>query len=524
MISILALSLALSWVQVESDSFVVKSSVGEARAKRVLNELESFRELIGSTIAFKKVQLPDLPIEVLLIGDDVQFRDLSPVFNGKKVKVSGYYERGQDRDFIVLSANANGNLTHVVYHELTHYFLSRSLQPRPTWLNEGLAEYYAIADISDDSVYLGALSPLRMDLLRTNRLLPLNEFLGVDDQSPYYNETEKANIFYAQAWAFVHFLNHGQYKEDFSQYLEALTHQEVAFSDYIRTDLRTLQIEFENYLKLGIRGVQRDRLKTHPEAWTMRLSPIVQADVDLAITEIFLSGGNLDKAREYLDKVVGIDEKFPRASYYHGVLARIRGTGDPREYFIDALLDLNLGPRAAVHLVQLHELQIPAARRALELAAANGTHMSDVYWALSEIYLDDSRRAQEMLRLSQSAPVPAALPTRPPQLDETEPELTFTQYASVDGEHFKYDLMSVSGKGPRTQTVVAPYFPQELLSERQSGRVVVDVQVAENGEVAGLWLISASPEVFSALATAAVRDWKFEPLPAKIRVVVQFIP
>ena len=92
--------------------------------------MESFRELIGTTIAFKKVQLPELPIEVLLIGDEAQFRDLSPEYNGKKVRVSGYYERGQDRDFIVLSANVTGNLTHVVYHELTHYFLTRSLEPR----------------------------------------------------------------------------------------------------------------------------------------------------------------------------------------------------------------------------------------------------------------------------------------------------------------------------------------------------------------------------------------------------------
>jgi TonB family protein len=518
---VIALSLALSWVQVQSDSFVVKSSVGEARARRVLSELESFRELIGTTIAFKKVQLPELPVEVLLIGDEDQFRDLSPEYNGKKVKVSGYYERGQDRDFIVLSAAATGNLTHVVYHELTHYFLTRSLEPRPAWLNEGLAEYFATAEIDDDTIYLGGLSQLRVNLLKTHRLLPLKDFLSVDDQSPYYNELEKANVFYAQAWAFVHFLTHGPYKDDFGRYLEALGHKEVSFSDYVKADLRTLEIEFGNYLRLGIRAAQRDRVKIQPDGWTMSMKPIAHADVDLSITEIFLSAGNVDKARQYLDRVVGMDDEFPRASYYRGVLARIKGGNDAREYFIDALLDLNLGPRAAVHLVQLRELQIPAARRALELAAANGTHMADVYWALSEIYLDDARRAQELMRLSQAKP---AIAPNPPPVNAVEPEPTYIPYTSVDAGHFKYEFLSVSGAGPRTQTIVPPYFPPELLNERLAGKVIVDVQVSETGEVGGLWLISSSPEVFSALATAAVRDWKFEPVATKIRIVVHFIP
>jgi len=127
-------------VQVHTDTFVVKSSVGEERAKRVVRELEAFRQLIGTALVFKKVQLPDLPIEVLLVSDEALLTELSPEYNGKRVRVAGYYERGQDRDFIVLSGRVfPETLTSVVYHELTHYFIARGLRSRPTWLNEGLA-------------------------------------------------------------------------------------------------------------------------------------------------------------------------------------------------------------------------------------------------------------------------------------------------------------------------------------------------------------------------------------------------
>ena len=523
MLSVLALSVALSWVQVQTDTFVVKSSVGEERARHVVRELEAFHQLIGTALVFKKVQLPDLPIEVLLVSDEALLTELSPVYNGKRVRVAGYYERGQDRDFIILSANTHGNLTHIVYHELTHYFLSRSLQPRPAWLNEGLAEYFATADIDDDAAYVGGLSQERLQLLRTERLLPLKDFFAVDDRSPFYNETAKANVFYAQAWAFVHFLTHGPYKNEFHSYLTDLARNEVKFSDYVKSDLSTLEVEFENYLKLRIRTVGRDKLKISSEGWTMTTHPIEDADVELAIAEVFLSGGHLDDARKRLEKVAGIDDEFPRASYYRGVLARITGEGNPREYFVDALMDPNLGPRAAVHLVQLRELAIPAVRRALEQAAGNDTHMADVYWALTEIYLDDARRALETIQLTKNA-APAELVTPSKEPVASTPEPVFTAYAEGDGEHFRYELLSESGTGPKAVDAHAPFFPEELLKEKLRGRVAIDVVISETGEVTGLFLISSAPEVFSVLATSAVRDWKFEPVAGKVRVVLQFLP
>jgi len=514
---------AEQWIQVKSDTFVVRSSVGEERGKQVLRELEAFHQLVGTALVFQKVQLPELPIEVLIVGDEQLLTELSPEFNGRKIRVAGFYSRGQDRDFIILSGNSINNRTRTVYHELTHYFVSRSLQPRPTWLNEGLAEYFATAEIDDDFIYLGGLSPDRMEFLKTERLLPLKDFFAVNDRSIYYNESLKANVFYSQAWAFVHFLTHGQYKAQFKRYLEDLGSREVAFSDYISTDIRDLETEFNSYLKIRIRSVSRDRLKTSAEGWSMTVQTISEPDVELSIAEVFLASGRLNDARKHLEKVAGLDDEFPRASYYRGVLARISGEGDPREFFIDALMDLNLGPRAAVHLVQLGELSPPAIRRALEQAAAARTHMSDVYWALSEIYLADARLAEETLKLRRIASIPAPAPRVTPPADSSA-DPVYTGYAQAGGDHFKYELLAESGTGPKVANAVAPFFPEELLAERLSGRVVIDVQVTETGDVGGVWLISSTPEIFSALATAVIREWKFEAVPGKIRVILHFVP
>src|SRR5262245_9166779 len=185
MLGTVVFSLFLSWIQVSSDTYIVKSSAGEDRAKRVLKELEGFHQLIGSTLVFRNTELPELPIEGVVIGDEKTMKELEPEYNGRKVPVAGYYQAGQDRDFIVLSGRVfPQTLTSVVYHELTHYFLARGLVSRPTWLNEGLAEYFSTAEIRDDEISLGAISMDRLQLLKTNSLLPLKIFFYVHSGPP----------------------------------------------------------------------------------------------------------------------------------------------------------------------------------------------------------------------------------------------------------------------------------------------------------------------------------------------------
>ncbi|HLH31229.1 MAG TPA: TonB family protein, partial [Terriglobia bacterium] len=66
--------------------------------------------------------------------------------------------------------------------------------------------------------------------------------------------------------------------------------------------------------------------------------------------------------------------------------------------------------------------------------------------------------------------------------------------------------------------------PTDLEDQKLSGEVVIDVQVTEEGKAGGVWLVSSMPELLGTLATSAVRDWEFEPVPEKIRVVMQFRP
>ena len=324
MVSSLIFTLFLSWVQVSSDTYIVKSSAGEDRAKRVLRELEGFHQLIGSTLVFRNTELPELPIEVLLIGDEQTMKELEPEYNGRKVAVAGYYQRGADRDFIVLSGRVfPETLTSVVYHELTHYFLARGLQSRPTWLNEGLAEYFSTAEIRDDEISLGALSQDRLQLLKSVAPLPLKAFFAVNENSPYYNESSKAGVFYAQAWAFMHYLMHGEHAAGFKKYLEALQKGDANLLQHLNINERDLETGFQNYLKGFIQRTGRHIVKTSNDGWRMRIASIPDFEAQTSIAEMFLANGKFAEARQHLEAIAERAPDSTRVSYYRGVLAQL---------------------------------------------------------------------------------------------------------------------------------------------------------------------------------------------------------
>jgi TonB family protein len=521
MVGALVFSLFLSWVQVSSDTYIVKSSAGLDTAKRVLKELETFHQLLG-TFAFRNTDLPELPIEVLVVGDDATMKELEPEYNGHKVQVAGFYQRGDDRDFIVLSGRSD-TLTSVVYHELSHYFISRRLASRPTWLNEGLSEYFSTAVVHDDEATLGRIPPERLQVLKTTPLLPLKELFAVDPNSAYYNESAKVGIYYAEAWAFVHYMLHGVHEVQFKQYLEALTRSDANLLRFLNTNERELEIGFQNYVRTSIQVPLRKTAKVAPQGWSMDIQMIPETDAEMSIAEIFLSNGRLAEARQHLQKLAGLAPDSSRVSYYRGVFARITGEPGAREFFVDALQDSFLGPRAAVQLVELGDWRIPTVQSTLEEAAAIGTRNPRVYLALATINTDKIREIEQTARLKKKASEPVSpqpRDTRPP----AEPQLNWRKYIDGKADHVKYQVLSASDRQPEVRTVLAPYYPAELAEQKLSGEVVVDVQVTDEGKAGGVWLVSATPDLFGTLATAAVREWEFEPLPEKIRVVLQFSP
>ncbi|HUX68718.1 MAG TPA: DUF1570 domain-containing protein [Terriglobales bacterium] len=198
-----------AWIQVQSPHFLVVSNASTKAARAVAAQLERMRAVFQQ--AFPQIQVdPPMPILVLALRNRKDFQTIEPAaYLGKgKLNLAGYFQRSPERNFIAMRLDTQ-NETHpyaVIYHEYTHLLTFKDSDVIPLWLAEGLAEFYQTTEIEGNQVSLGKPDRGNLYLLQNNRMMPLATLFAVGHDSPYYHDQNQGSIFYAESWAFTHYL------------------------------------------------------------------------------------------------------------------------------------------------------------------------------------------------------------------------------------------------------------------------------------------------------------------------------
>lgn len=95
----------------------------------------------------------------------------------------------------------------LLQHELTHHFVRQTWNRLPLWLDEGIAEYYAVTRIvRGNVVQVGRSRDLYRRLVRRYGFIPMHEFLTATSASRWYTKSLLDARFYAQSWLATHWL------------------------------------------------------------------------------------------------------------------------------------------------------------------------------------------------------------------------------------------------------------------------------------------------------------------------------
>jgi tetratricopeptide (TPR) repeat protein len=120
---------------------------------------------------------------------------------------AGLYVSREERDLVVVRTDLQGeNPYEIAYHEYTHALFRLNFRDLPLWMNEGYAEFLGNTAIGEKEVQIGKIAPGHLQILRTNKFIPIETLFQVDENSPYYNEQNRTSVFYAESWALVHYL------------------------------------------------------------------------------------------------------------------------------------------------------------------------------------------------------------------------------------------------------------------------------------------------------------------------------
>ena len=211
----LATPASADWIRVDSPNFTVFGELGEKRTREYAAEFERFREALGRVVPGASLRAA-VPTVVFVFRDQRTFGPYRPLYNGKPIELGGYFSGGESLNVIMLAATDRESALRLIFHEYSHLVVSNIARGLPPWLNEGLAEYYSTFEVSPDGrrAVLGKLIDSHLARLRSERMLPIEELLAVQRDSPLYNEGSRRSTFYAQSWALVHMLLNGEPRRD----------------------------------------------------------------------------------------------------------------------------------------------------------------------------------------------------------------------------------------------------------------------------------------------------------------------
>ena len=252
--------ISKDWKRVRTAHFEAVSNAPVEKVSEILAQLEAFHRYLVTDILELKTASP-VPTVVFIFKDAGAFSRFKPRrADGSKVDaVAAYFGEGPDMNHIVMPIKLEGvTALQLIYHEYYHYVIHRNFPGIPTWVDEGLAEFFSTYEVDTVSGQCNIGRPIDNHILwlREEKLLPLDQVLTQDGSLRLLNGKDRRRIalFYAQSWALVHYLmisDSTKRQPQLKEYLEAvkkgLTAEEAVQAAF-RMTLADLQRELKAYV------------------------------------------------------------------------------------------------------------------------------------------------------------------------------------------------------------------------------------------------------------------------------------
>jgi tetratricopeptide (TPR) repeat protein len=403
-----------AWVAARSPHFLVVSNGGEGGARRVVHQFEQLRGLFVTNL---KTDLDSgRPFVILAVRDEDSLREVAPGFWERKGGAipAGIFSRGSDRDYVLLRldvADREGGYQ-VIYHEYAHFVTGLSFRALPTWLSEGLAEFYGASEVREHTVRWGRMQGDHLRLMRGQPQLPLSQLLAADRSSPLYNERNRVSMFYAQSAVLTHYLLLGN-PERGRQVSEliALLQEGVPVEEAQRRvlgDVGRLETELDKYAH----RVQYPAMETDVtlETQAVQVAPLPRAEADAIRADYLSRSGRTREARRMLEPALA---EAPESSAVHeslGLVALREGRQDEAARELARAVELQ--PRNYVALYHASTLRAPEAQaaddrarreRALRRVIEINPRFAPAHIQLAKVLLEGEGNAEEALGLARRA-------------------------------------------------------------------------------------------------------------------------
>lgn len=317
-----------TWIKATSRHFTLVGNADEKQIRKVGAELEKFREAVSRLSGIWQRRFTP-PVTVFVFKNNETYEPFKPLLQGKPVEVSGYLQTNNDSAYITLTTDQRRqNPEAVIFHEYVHFLTGGGQRSLPTWLGEGLAEYFSTFAVASGGkqIVIGRAIPVHLQRLRQSDWIPMQTLLAVEQDSAYYRELDKKSIFYAQSWALTHYLMTGDAnrQSQFRQFLNALAgglSAETALSQFFQTSPDNLGATLREYVRRNVLGSQTisfDRKIETDE--TMTVTTLGNAELKAHLGDLLWHIERTESGEFALERALAVDAHQPLALSSLGML------------------------------------------------------------------------------------------------------------------------------------------------------------------------------------------------------------
>jgi tetratricopeptide (TPR) repeat protein len=358
------------WIEVRSENFTITSCMDEEDTAELAERLKLFRAAVQ---VFTNIRMGAAPVPTHIYAFDGAGSFAAFKFSRYGL---GYFISEMRGNFVAMQYSRWLDPTALILHEYTHFLVhNQNALHYPKWFDEGFAEFMSTLEVRDGVVWVGGVPKDRAKQFAYTRSLPVRKILTAERYARWPEEYK--TMFYAQAWALVHYLLSGRQSEEpftgeMARYLglvEAGRSEDEAFEEAFGMSVGELDRALKGYLDRG------------------------------RLVSVGLPVEKIPWAKGVQRRTLPADESASRL----GKLMLVLRKGEPAQRLFEKALAVNptharahAGLAGSLKFQQRWEEAEPHYRKALELSpddALNELDFAEYYHGLAEKAQDVERRA-----------------------------------------------------------------------------------------------------------------------------------
>ncbi|MGH9778016.1 MAG: tetratricopeptide repeat protein, partial [Candidatus Acidiferrales bacterium] len=332
-----------TWTEAHSAHFHVVTNAKPKAAADAVHKLEEFRHLLS--LMYPRMRLdPPTPARVILFRNNKTFEPYTPrVTQEKRGRLGGFMQGGDERMYLAINLGLPEPQP-VVFHEYIHLVLALNMGRVPTWLNEGLAEFYEQSEINGVDFTVGNWQPGMWQVLQDNKPMPLAEMVRRDYNQQPFKDQKEMHLFYAESWLLVHYLmvaDEAKRRPQFVEFVQLLMQgvdQDRAFTQALGTDYAGMEKQLRDYLDRTTLHVFRGKMAQAVKRSALPFSPMEPTIAEAYLTDLWFNRGDVARAEQALQALAQAGSPPPEVLDRLGRVALRQGNPQEAEKHLQAAL------------------------------------------------------------------------------------------------------------------------------------------------------------------------------------------